>query len=193
MSSPWALASSGSRRKYRPSRRRFGLTVTALMAEIRSWRSQLLQDRRLAPGGQGAADRRGEHEARLVEEDQVGLAAPGPADDPGQLLTPSVVDGRLVPLPGLPLRLLAGPAQPPLEDLADVLGVEARRRSAARSARRPGRRSTARCASRGPWPPAAAGPPARSQSARRRVGAWGRGGAWRRALAGSSRASFTQV
>ena len=43
MSSPWALASSGSRRKYRPSRRRFGLTVTALMAEIRSCRSQLLR------------------------------------------------------------------------------------------------------------------------------------------------------
>ena len=124
MSSPWALASSGSRRKYRPSRRRFGLTVTALMAEIRSWRSQLLQDRRLAPRGERAADRRGEHEARLVEEDQVGLAAPGPADDPGQFLTPSVVDGHLVPLPGPPLRLLAGPAQPPLEDLADVLGVE---------------------------------------------------------------------
>jgi hypothetical protein len=36
-----------------------------------------------------------------------------------------VGDGGLVPLPGLPLRLLAGPAEPPLEHLADVLGVEA--------------------------------------------------------------------
>ena len=148
-----------------PSRRRDGLTVMALMAEIRSCRSQLLQDRRLAPRGERAAHGRGEHEARLVEEHQVGPPPPGPADDPGQLLTPSVGDGRLVALPGPPLRLLAGPAQPPLEDLADVLGVEGARRSAARSARRPGRRSTARSASRGPWPPAAAGPPARLQLA----------------------------
>ena len=37
------LVSSGSRRTSRPSRRRLGLTVTALMAEIRSvWRSQAL-------------------------------------------------------------------------------------------------------------------------------------------------------
>jgi hypothetical protein len=43
VSSPWALTSSGSSRKYRPSLRRFGLTVTALMAEIRSCRSQLLR------------------------------------------------------------------------------------------------------------------------------------------------------
>ena len=54
----------------------------------------------------------------------MGLAAPGLADDLGQFLTPSVGDGDLVPLPGLLLRLLAGPTQPPLEDLADVLGVE---------------------------------------------------------------------
>src|SRR4051794_29586282 len=57
------------------------------------------QDRRLAPGREGAADRRGEHEARLVEEDQVGPAPPGTAEDLGQLLTPSVVDGDLVALP----------------------------------------------------------------------------------------------
>ena len=79
----------------------------------------------LPPGGQGAADRRGEHEPRLVEEHQVGLAAAGPPDDRRQFLTPSVVDGDLVPLLGLLLRLLAGPPQPPLEHLADVLGVEA--------------------------------------------------------------------
>ena len=78
VSSPWALASSGSRRKYRPSRRRVGLTVTALMAEIRSWRSQLLRIGVLPRGAQRAAHRRGEHEPRLVEEHQVGLAASGP-------------------------------------------------------------------------------------------------------------------
>jgi hypothetical protein len=82
-------------------------------------------DRCLAPWGQGAAHGRGEQESRLVEEDQVGLAPPGAPDDPGQLHLPSGGDRRLVPLPGPLLRLLAGPPEPPLEDLADVLGVEA--------------------------------------------------------------------
>jgi hypothetical protein len=53
----------------------------------------------------------------------VGLAAAGPADDLGQFLTPSVVDGNLVTFPGLLLRLLATPVEPKLDDLADVLGV----------------------------------------------------------------------
>ena len=55
---------------------------------------------RLAARGEGAPDRRVELEARLVEEHQAGLTTPGTAADPGQLLTPSVVDGDLVPLPG---------------------------------------------------------------------------------------------
>ena len=53
----------------------------------------------------------------------MGLAAAGSADDLGQFLTPSVVDGDLVTLPGLFLRLLATPVEPKLDDLADVLGV----------------------------------------------------------------------
>src|SRR5262249_50948787 len=53
------------------------------------------------------------------------LPTSGSTDDLGQFLTPSVVDRRLVPLPGPALGLLAGPLQPPLEHLADVLGVEA--------------------------------------------------------------------
>ena len=40
MSSPWALASSGSNRKYRLARRRTGLTVTALIAETFPLRCQ---------------------------------------------------------------------------------------------------------------------------------------------------------
>jgi hypothetical protein len=36
-----------------------------------------------------------------------------------------VVDGDLVPLPGLLLRLLAGPVKPNLDDLADELEVVA--------------------------------------------------------------------
>jgi transposase len=84
-----------------------------------------LDDGRLAPRGERAADSRAEHEPRLVEEHQVGLAPPRPADDPGHFLTPSVVDGGLVPLLARSLGLLAGPLQPPLEHLADVLGVEA--------------------------------------------------------------------
>ena len=53
----------------------------------------------------------------------MGLSSPGASDDFGQFLTPSVVDGDLVTLPGLLLRLLAGPAEPELEDLTDVLGM----------------------------------------------------------------------
>jgi hypothetical protein len=53
----------------------------------------------------------------------VGLAAAGSADDLGQFLTPSVVDGNRVTLLGLLLRLLATPVEPTLDDLADVLGV----------------------------------------------------------------------
>ena len=53
----------------------------------------------------------------------MGLSSPGSSDDFGQFLTPSVVDGDRVTLLGLFLRLLAGPAEPELEDLTDVLGV----------------------------------------------------------------------
>jgi hypothetical protein len=53
----------------------------------------------------------------------MGLAAAGSADDLGQFLTPSVVDGNRVALLGLLLRLLATPVEPTLDDLADVLGV----------------------------------------------------------------------
>ena len=51
-----------------------------------------LLDRRLASRGIGAADGRIELEARLIEEDQVGLATLGLLDDPGQFLTSSVGD-----------------------------------------------------------------------------------------------------
>jgi hypothetical protein len=82
-----------------------------------------LQDRCVATRGEGPADRGSQHESALVEEHQMGLAPPGPADDLGQFLTPSVVDGDLVTLPGLLLRFLAGPVEPELDDLADVFGV----------------------------------------------------------------------
>jgi hypothetical protein len=52
----------------------------------------------------------------------VGLAPAGEADDPAYLLMPSVVDCSFVPLLGLRLRLPANPADPPLENPADVLG-----------------------------------------------------------------------
>ena len=51
------------------------------------------------------------------------FASPGAADDLGQFLTPSVIDGDLVALPGLLLRLLAGPAEPKLDNLANMLRV----------------------------------------------------------------------
>jgi len=82
-----------------------------------------LQDRGLATRGKRSADRGSQHESAFVEEDQVGLAATGSADDLGQFLTPSVVDGNWVTLLGLLLRLLATPVEPTLDDLADVLGV----------------------------------------------------------------------
>jgi hypothetical protein len=84
-----------------------------------------LQDRGLATRGEGSADCGSQHESALVKEDQVGLASAGPADDFGQFLTPSVVDGNRVSLFGLLLRLLATPVEPKLDDLADMLGVVA--------------------------------------------------------------------
>ena len=53
----------------------------------------------------------------------MGLPLLGLLDDPGQLLGPSVGDLLVVALLGLLLRLLAAPAQPPPDDLADVLDV----------------------------------------------------------------------
>ncbi len=52
-----------------------------------------------------------------------GPAQPGPADDLGQLLTLSVVDGDLVSLPRILLRFLAGPGERELDDLGDVFGA----------------------------------------------------------------------
>ena len=122
MSSPWALASSGSRWKYRPEPPPLRADGDGADGRDPVVPVPALEDRRLAPGGEGAADRRGEHEPRLVEEHQVGLAAPGLPDDRGQFLTPSVVDGHLVPLPGLPLGLLAGPASRRLRILRTCSG-----------------------------------------------------------------------
>ena len=82
-----------------------------------------LDDRRAAPRGVGATDRRRQLEARLVEEDEVGPPLPKLLEDAGELLGPSVGDPLFIPLPGLLLRPLAAPAQPPSEELADVLDV----------------------------------------------------------------------
>ena len=51
----------------------------------------------------------------------MGLPRLGLPDDPGQLLDPSVGDPLLVALPGLQLRPLAAPAEPPSDDLVGVL------------------------------------------------------------------------
>lgn len=82
-----------------------------------------LDERRAAPRGVGAADRRRELEARLVEEDQVGPRPPSLLEDAGELLGPSAGGPPLIPLPGLPLWPLAASAQPPSEDLSDVFDV----------------------------------------------------------------------
>lgn len=55
----------------------------------------------------------------------MGLAGFGLLDDSGQFLTPSVVDRLGVVLFGLGLRLLADPAEPFLDQLADMLGMVA--------------------------------------------------------------------
>jgi len=64
-------------------------------------------------------------EPRLVQEDDVGVTPERLPDDPGELVTDPPRHLLVVPLPGLPPGLLAAPVQPPLEDLADVLGVVA--------------------------------------------------------------------
>src|SRR5262249_58048150 len=73
-----------------------------------------VEHRPLAPRGQGAADGRGEEEAGLVHERQVRGPLPRLPDDPGELVTDPPRHLLVVPLPGLPPRLLAGPAAPPL-------------------------------------------------------------------------------
>src|SRR5207244_4848459 len=80
-----------------------------------------VEDRSLPSRGQGAADGRGQEEPGLVEEDEVRLPPPRLPDDPGELVTHPPRHLLVVPLPGLPPRLLAGPPEPPPEDLADVL------------------------------------------------------------------------
>jgi hypothetical protein len=82
-----------------------------------------LDERRAARRGVRATDHRRELEARLVEKDQVGSPLPSLLEDAGELLGPSVGDPLFIPLPGLLLRPLAAPTQPPSEDLADVLDV----------------------------------------------------------------------
>lgn len=83
-----------------------------------------LENRRLSSRGESATDRGREHEARLVEKDQVSLPPSSLADHLAKFLNPSSGDGGFVTLPGFSLRLLAGPLQPPFENLADVLRVE---------------------------------------------------------------------
>jgi transposase len=69
------------------------------------------------------ADRRGEEEAGLVPEQQVGLAHERLAEDARVLVAQPPGHLHVVALPGLPPGLLAGPAEPAFEDLADALGV----------------------------------------------------------------------
>lgn len=55
----------------------------------------------------------------------MGVAPPGLGLDAGELLVQPALDLGRVALPGLGLRPLGASVQPVLEDLADVLGVEA--------------------------------------------------------------------
>src|SRR5262249_42152210 len=79
----------------------------------------------LAPRGEGAADGRGEEEPGLVEEHEVWPAAERLPDDPGEIVTDPPRHLLVVTFPGLRHRLLVSPPEPPLQDLANVLGVVA--------------------------------------------------------------------
>src|SRR5205085_10333289 len=72
----------------------------------------------------GAPHRRCQLKARFVEEDEMGLALPGVADDAWELIAAPALHLLIVALAGAPLRLLTGPAQAVAEDFADVLGVK---------------------------------------------------------------------
>src|SRR5262249_60024708 len=74
--------------------------------------------------GQAASYRGRQKEARLVEEDDVGLASVRLAEDAWQLIVQPPLHLLIVLFAGLALGLLAGPAQALLEDLADMLGVQ---------------------------------------------------------------------
>src|SRR5689334_5555042 len=62
-------------------------------------------------------------EPGLVQEGDVGPAAERLPDDAGELVTDPPRHLLVVPLPGLPPRLLAGPPEAASEDLPDMLGV----------------------------------------------------------------------
>ena len=81
------------------------------------------EHRRVPARGQCPSHRRREDEAGLVEEHQVRPAGERFADDPRELVPDPPRHLLVVPLAGLPPRLLAGPAEAVGEDLADVLGV----------------------------------------------------------------------
>jgi hypothetical protein len=62
-------------------------------------------------------------EARFVEEYQVGLALPRFADDAWEFICLPALHLLAITLAGPPLRLMAGPAEALLKDLAYVFGV----------------------------------------------------------------------
>jgi hypothetical protein len=74
----------------------------------------------LAAWGQCATHQGLKHEARFVEESDVGLATPRFTEDAGELIGLPAFYLLVVALPGTSLRLVAGPVQPPAEQAADV-------------------------------------------------------------------------
>src|SRR6266851_6253880 len=86
-------------------------------------RGRATQDDALAASGQSPADQQHEHEARFVQESNVCLAAPRFPEDAWELIGLPAFHRLVVALAGAPLRLVAGPAQTPQQQAADVVGM----------------------------------------------------------------------
>src|SRR5580704_9785039 len=82
------------------------------------------EDRRLPTRRLRATNGGGQLEPGFIEENEVGLAYPGLAHDTREFISLPSLDLLLIAFAGPALRLLAGPAEFVLEDLAYVFGME---------------------------------------------------------------------
>ena len=83
-----------------------------------------VQHRRLTTRRQGPSHRWRQLEAGFIEENDMRPTSKGFAEDAREFVTQPAFDLLVVTFAGLAFRLLAGPAQALLENLADVFGVQ---------------------------------------------------------------------
>jgi hypothetical protein len=82
------------------------------------------QQRRLALGGPGPTHGRRQHEAALVEKDDVGVPLAGGVDDLRDAFATPMIDRRFLAFAGSTPRLLRRPLEPLPEETADVIMMQ---------------------------------------------------------------------